>query len=125
MISNPLLSLSSSSNNISTNPLPLNLSKVMSLKVEVAKLSALSEGSKRRQAEVETKLKAAASGKADALLKSEEAQEECEKLAGDLKRAKEELEQSEEEKRHLQDRLEAIPPFDPNAGGNGGCCTLM
>ena len=66
---------------------------------------------------------AAAQARASRLtLAAEEAQQEAERLQGDLRRAQDAVTSVEKERAQLQDRLEAVPAYEPPPVA---CCVLQ
>jgi len=97
-------------------------SEVSALRLEVAKLGAQADGTSARQAVLEQQRVEAQKRASDLTLAAEEAQQETERLAEDLRRAKNEAADLEKERALLQDRLEAIPAYEPPPAA---CCALQ
>jgi len=97
-------------------------SEVSALRLEVAKLGAQADGTRARQAVLEQQRVEAQKRASDLTLAAEEAQQETERLAEDLRRAKNEAADLEKERALLQDRLEAIPAYEPPPAA---CCALQ
>jgi len=87
-------------------------SEVSALRLEVAKLGAQADdGTSARQAVLEQQRVEAQKRASDLTLAAEEAQQETERLAEDLRHANNAAADLEKERALLQDRLEAIPAY--------------